>query len=61
MNSFNEEVCEYTSTPVTVNFNSCGPLQSPDNFCESGCRRDGWMGYLGPCVSNKKNLWHQLK
>ena len=38
MNSFNEEVCEFNSTPVTENFISCTDGAIPDNTCPSGCR-----------------------
>ena len=43
MNSFKDEVCEYTSTPVTENFVSCPTGTSPDNTCPSGCRNDVGM------------------
>ena len=41
MNSFNDEFCEYTSTPVTENFFSCPGGSSLDNTCPSGCRNVG--------------------
>ncbi len=53
MNSFNDEVCEYNSEPVTENFfpflrNRCPDGTDPDNSCPSGCRANGvgWNGKL---------------
>ena len=39
MNSFNDEVCEYTPTPVTENFVSCPRGSFPSDRCPSGCAK----------------------
>ena len=38
MNSFNDEVCEFNSTPITENFSKCEWWLVPDDTCPSGCR-----------------------
>ena len=37
MNSFNDEVCEYISTPVTENFVNCGKYRQENALCGTGC------------------------
>ena len=49
MNSFNDEVCEYISKPVTENFKWCGDWGFEDNSCPSGCRSNGFI-VAGPCI-----------
>jgi hypothetical protein len=54
MNSFNDEVCEYISTPVTENFRTCseaGGFVVPNNQCSSGCYYSpGLNPYGGWCI-----------
>jgi hypothetical protein len=38
MNNFNEEMCEYTLTPVTENFGGCPDGMNNTTQCPTGCR-----------------------
>jgi hypothetical protein len=49
MNSFNEEVCEFNSTPVTENFETCedkGGFTVGKNQCSSGCGYRNGMAFF---------------
>ena len=44
MNSFNNEVCEYTPTPITENFKSCPEGMSETTECPTGCGKSFKVG-----------------
>ena len=44
MNSFNNEVCEYTPTLITENFKSCPEGMSETTECPTGCGKSFKVG-----------------
>jgi hypothetical protein len=57
MNSLNDEVCEFNSTPVTENFSGiCESGANPDDKCPSGCRSVG----QGTCVPSIKKFIYKV-
>jgi hypothetical protein len=44
INSFNDEVCEYTPTPITENFKSCPEDMRETTECPTGCGKPFKVG-----------------
>jgi hypothetical protein len=51
MNSFNDGVCEFNSTPITENFGNCAWNNIKDDTCPSGCRYYNRLSHIpGKCI-----------